>query len=156
MAVEKTKPCYICWFFTISLAIVAGTLLSNAITAGITHLSFDKYLNIPGSNENRDPTVSENKVTTKELPTVKLSPKKDIPTVKLIPKDELSKKDEDAFIKVLPDKSLPRMSRPKEEMPGYQTTLDICNFWKKEYKKEDTKQNATYMEAACNRLKTYQ
>jgi hypothetical protein len=138
------------------LAITASTLLSNAITYGITYFSSDNNSSSisQNSNEGIDSAVSENGVTNKEPPTVKLSPKDELPTVKLSPKDPLPK--QDMFIDVLPDKESPKKSVPKEDMPGYKTTLEICNYWKKEYKKEATKQNAAYMEAACNRLKTYQ
>jgi hypothetical protein len=160
MASEKNKPCYICWFFTITLAITAGTMLSDAITYGITYFSSTKSSSIglngnsSDSTKDNDSVGSENGTTNKELPTVKLSPKDEIPTVKLSPKDPLPK--QDMFIDVLPDKNPPKKRVPKEDMPGYKTTLEICNYWKKEYKKEATKQNAAYMEAACNRLKTYQ
>lgn len=163
MTVEKLKPCYTCWFFTISLAVATGILLSDATKDGIAYLSLDKNSNSiaqnsnkPDSSENNKTTVSKNETAKKEIPTVKLSPKKEIPTIKLSPENKLQKGDKDLFINVLPDKNIAKKGIPKEEMPGYQTTLQTCNYWKKEFKKEETKQNAAYMEAACNRLKTYQ
>lgn len=107
MAVEKPTPCYICWFFTISLAIVTGTLLTDALRAGITYLSFDKYSNsIIQSSDSEDSSVNKAAEPKNELPIVKLSPKTDIPSAKLSPEQEQSNKD--IFIKVLPDKGIPK------------------------------------------------
>jgi hypothetical protein len=163
MAVEKFKPCYICWFFTISLAIATGILLSDAIRAGIAYLSLDKDSNSITQNSNKQSSMDNNKTTVlkndtskKETPIIKLSPKKEIPAIEASPNNEPVNNDKDVFIKVLPDKIIPKKGMSKKDMPGYQTTLEICNFWKKEHEKEATKQNAIYMEAACNRLKTYQ
>jgi len=161
MSVEKSKPCYICWFFTISLAVAAGILLSDATRAGVAYLSLYKNSitqnsNKPDSGKNNKTTVPKDEVPKKEIPITKLSPKKEIPTIKLSPEDELQKEDEGLFIKVLPDKNTQKKGIPKKDMPGYQTTLQTCNYWKKEFKKEETRQNAAYMEAACNRLETYQ
>jgi hypothetical protein len=150
MAVEKFTPCYICWFFTISLGIAAGTLLTDAIRAGITYVSYDQISNRITANKNR---LSNSKTKTPNPPESE-TPKKEIPTVKLSPNEEMPNKD--IFIKNLPTKISAKKGTPKEELPGYQTTLQTCNFWTKEYKKEATKQNTAYMEAACNRLKTYQ
>ncbi len=150
MAVEKHTPCYVCWFLTISLAIAAGSFLTDAIRAGIAYVAFDQIANRIAVNANR---VSSSETKTPKLPIIE-TPKNDIPTVKLTPKEETP--ENNIYIKVLPDKKLAKKNIPKEEMPGYQTTLEICNFWKKAYKEEPTKQNGTYMESACNRLKTYQ
>ncbi len=150
MAVEKPTPCYICWFFTISLAIVTGTLLTDALRAGITYLSFDKYSNsIIQNSDSEDSSVNEATEPKKELPIVKLSPKTDIPSANLSPEQEQSNKD--IFIKVLPDKGI-----PKEKKSGYQTTLQTCKYWTKEYEKEATRKNAAYKEAACKRLESYE
>jgi hypothetical protein len=161
MAVEKTKPCYLCWFFTILLGIAAGTLLADAIKAGINYIFFQETIfsstqNIEktDSSENKPRLKVKNETDKKELPTVKLSPKKEIPSIKLIPNEE--SKDKDMFIKVLPDKESKKDDTPKESKPGYQTTLQTCTYWTKEYKKEATKQNEAYMEAACTRLKSYE
>lgn len=150
MAVEKYTPCYICWFLTITLAIVAGTLLTDAIRAGIAYASFDQVSNRIAVNTDR---MSSSETKTPKLPIIEM-PKKDLPTIKLTPKEDIP--ENDVFIQVLPNKDSAKKNAPKEDMPGYQTTLKTCNFWTKEYKKEATKQNGAYMEAACNRLKTYQ
>ena len=162
MAAAERKPCYICWFFTISLAIVAGTLLSDAIRVGIAHLSADKNsssivqnTNKPDSNESKKPAAAKAEGEEEELPVVKLSPKNKIPTT-VTPSANSNSANKDLYINVLPENKSAKKVVPKEEMPGYQTTLEICNYWKKEYEKEATKQNSVYMEAACNRLKTYQ
>lgn len=159
MADAKLKPCYICWFFTISLAIATGTLLSDAIKAGIANLPFNQNsiaqnTNKPDSEEIKKTTDSKVEEEKEELPVVKLSPKEDISTIAPSPNGDSP--NSDLYINVLPEKSAPKKGVPKEEMPGYKTTLEICNYWKKEYEKEATKQNSTYMEAACNRLKAYQ
>jgi hypothetical protein len=150
MAVEKQTPCYICWFLTISLAIPAGIILTDAIRAGIAYASFDRISNRIAVNTKR---VSSSETKTPKLSKIE-APKTDIPTVKLTPKEDTP--ENGIYIKVLPDKKSAKKDIPKEEMPGYQTTLKTCNFWTKEHKKEATKQNSAYMEAACNRLKTYQ
>jgi hypothetical protein len=154
MAVEKSTPCYICWFFTISLAIPSGILLTDAIKAGVTHLLLYKnYITQESdgtdSGENKTSQPSKTETPKQELPTVKLSPKQEIPAATPSPAKELS--DGEVFIKVLPDKD-----KSKKGKSGYQTTLEICEYWKREYKKEATRKNATYMEAACNRLKSYE
>ncbi len=154
MASEKQTPCYVCWFLTISLAIVAGTLLTDAIRDGIAYVSFDQISNRIAVNTNR---ASSSESKEPQLPKIE-TPKRELPTVKLSPKEDTKEEtpESNAFIKVLPDKKSDKDNTPKEEMPGYQTSLEICNFWKKTYKEEPTKQNGAYMEAACNRLKTYQ
>lgn len=150
MTVEKYTPCYICWFLTIMLAIVAGTLLTDAIKTGIAYAAFDRVSNRIAVNTNR---LSSRETKTPKPPKIEM-PKKDLPTVKLTPKEDMP--ENGVYIKVLPDKDSAKKNIPKEDMPGYQTTLKTCNFWTKEYEKEATKQNGAYMEAACNRLKTYQ
>ncbi len=150
MAVEKNAPCYICWFFTLSLAIAAGTLLVDAIRAGISYATSDQITNRVSDNSNR---LGSSETKTPKPPKIEM-PKKELPIVKLTPKKELP--ESDILIKVLPEKKSPKKGIPKEDMPGYQTTLQTCNFWKKEVKKEATSQNTAYMEAACNRLKSYE
>jgi hypothetical protein len=155
MANEKSTPCYVCWFFTISLSIAAGTLLVDAIRAGIAYASFDKITNRIVSNTNR---VGSSETKTPTPPKIDV-PKKELPIVKLTPNNKIHEKEkpeDDIFIKVLPDKKTSKKDIPKEKMPGYQTTLQTCNFWKKEVEKEATSQNTAYMEAACNRLKSYE
>ena len=150
MAIEKHTPCYVCWFLTISLAIVAGSILTDAIRAGVAYVASDQISNRIAVNTNR---VNSSETKTPKLPKIE-EPKKELPIVKLTPKEDTP--ESDIFIKVLPDKKPAKNNIPKEEMPGYQTTLEICNFWKKAYKEEPTRQNETYMKSACNRLKTYE
>lgn len=48
----------------------------------------------------------------------------------------------------------PRFAK-KKDMTGYQTVVDTCNFWKEQFNKDRSNQNAIYMDAACSRLKAY-
>ena len=152
MAVEKSSPCYICWFFTITLAVAAGPLLTDAIRAGIAYAHLDQVTHRFAENSNRVAS-SETKTTAPELAKAETL-KKELPIVKLSPKEEMP--ENNMLIKVLPDKDTPKKDTPKEEIPGYQTTLQTCNFWKEEVTKDASSQNTAYMEAACNRLKSYQ
>jgi hypothetical protein len=161
MADDKSKPCYICWFLTITLAIASGKLLTDAINKGIDYFSSDKTTNDisqdpkkPDSSNNTLPEASTIEPIEKELPTIKLSPNKEITDI--TPSPDSESLDKDQFIKTIPDKVSPKKDIPKEEMPGYKTTLEICNFWKKEYEKDATRQSQVYMESACNRLKSYE